>query len=49
MFANHAALRSDADPDFERPSSFWRLIGPVRDSTNHGEESYWQVDFEDDP
>lgn len=35
MFANHRALKIDADPDFERPSSFWRNIGPVRDATNH--------------
>jgi len=35
MFADHRALKIDADPDFERPSSFWRKIGPVRDGTNH--------------
>jgi len=35
MYADHGALRKGEDPLFERPNSFWRRVGPVRDSTNH--------------
>jgi len=38
-FANHRALQQDADGSFQRVRGAWRLISPVRDSTNNG----WSV------
>ena len=35
-FANHRALRYDADDSFERVRGAWRLVSSVRDTTNNG-------------